>query len=263
VSDERVGSDERVVNQGRQAAGPARAVTGAAEPVRVNGLLFDSDGVLLDSTAEVEASWRAFAGWYDLPVDDVLARVHGRRSRDIIAHYADRLPVPVEEAFGHFINACVNDQAEVGVLPGAAELLAWLPARGWAVVTSATRAVAQARLAGAGLAAPPVLVAAEDVAAGKPDPAPYRVAAHRLGLDPSACLAIEDAPSGLASARAAGCRTLALLTTHPAGDLPTDLLATDLSAVRVDPDGEHFRVSVEPPAPDRRQDRPRSQRQAG
>lgn len=67
--------------------------------VEVKGLLFDNDGVLIDSTAAAEASWRSFASWYDLPADDVIARVHGRRSRDVIAHYTDRLPVPSDEAF--------------------------------------------------------------------------------------------------------------------------------------------------------------------
>ena len=75
--------------------------------IQVAGLLFDNDGVLVDSTAVVEDSWRAFAGWYDLPVDDVLERVHGRRSRDVIAHYADRLPVSADEAFARYIDACI------------------------------------------------------------------------------------------------------------------------------------------------------------
>jgi transcriptional regulator with XRE-family HTH domain len=76
--------------------------------VEVNGLLFDNDGVLIDSTAAVEASWRAFASWYDLPADDVLTRVHGRRSRDVIAHYADRLPVSSDEAFARWTRTVVE-----------------------------------------------------------------------------------------------------------------------------------------------------------
>ena len=203
------------------------------DSVRVAGLLFDNDGVLVDSTAAVEDSWRAFAGWYDLSVDDVLERVHGRRSRDVIAHYADRLPVSADQAFARFIDACVRDLAQIELLPGTADLVASLSEQGWAVVTSGTKVVTRARWKAAGLAEPPVLVSAEDVAAGKPKPDPYRTAAQRLGLDPADCLAIEDSPTGLTSARIAGCKTLALLTTHPREDLDADLLAADLAAVRV------------------------------
>jgi mannitol-1-/sugar-/sorbitol-6-phosphatase len=202
--------------------------------VEVKGLLFDNDGVLIDSTAAVEASWRAFASWYDLPADDVLTRVHGRRSRDVIAHYAEHLPVPSNEAFARYIDACVREFAEVTVLPGAAELISSLPPHGWAVVTSGTRIVTEARMAAAGLPTPPVLITAEDVPNGKPDPAPYRIAAERLDLNPADCLAVEDAPAGLASAHVAGCITLALLTTHPREDLDADLITKDLTCVRID-----------------------------
>lgn len=113
--------------------------------VRVAGLLLDNDGVLVDSTAVVEDSWRAFATWYDLPVDDVLERVHGRRSRDVIAHYADRLPVSADEAFARYIDACIREFVQVELLPGAAELVAFLPEQGWAVVTSGTKVLPDIR----------------------------------------------------------------------------------------------------------------------
>jgi sugar-phosphatase len=114
------------------------------------------------------------------------------------------------------------------------------------VVTSGTRAIAATRLASAGLPTPPVLVAAEDVPAGKPHPAPYRLAATRLGLDPAACLAIEDAPAGLTSAHAAGCRTLALLTTHPGTTLTADLVAPSLAAVHITPTPTGLTVTTAP-----------------
>jgi mannitol-1-/sugar-/sorbitol-6-phosphatase len=211
--------------------------------IHVRGLLFDNDGVLVDSTAAVEASWRAFAGWYDLPAEDVLERVHGRRSRDVIAHYANRLPVPADEAFERYIEACIRDFAEVDLLPGAADLVSMLPKRGWAVVTSGTKVVTRARWAAAGLPDPPALITAEDVSAGKPEPDPYRTAAKRLQLDPADCLAVEDSPAGLASARAAGCKTLALLTTHEQQDLNADLLAPDLASVRISENSD-FAVTV-------------------
>lgn len=218
----------------------------AERTIRVNGLLFDNDGVLVDSTAAVEGSWRAFASWYDLPANDVLGRVHGRRSRDVIAHYADRLPVDPDEAFARYIDACVHEFADVDLLPGAVDIIASLPARGWAVVTSGTKIVTQARWSAAGMPEPPVLISAEDVSAGKPEPDPYRTAAERLQLDPADCLAIEDSPAGLISARAAGCKTLALLTTHQPDDLDADWVTSDLTAVRIH-SNNGFDVSVADP----------------
>lgn len=216
--------------------------------IEVRGLLFDNDGVLIDSTAAVEASWRAFADWYDLPANDLLSRVHGRRSRDVIAYYADHLPVSPDEAFQRYIQMCIQDFSDVAVMPGAAELLDALPPKGWAIVTSGTRVVSQARLAAAGIANPPVLISAEDVPAGKPDPAPYRIAAERLHLDPTRCLAIEDSPPGLTSARSAGCTTLGLLTTHQHDELDADLLAASLKEVQIR--GHNgFEVSVRSPSP--------------
>jgi sugar-phosphatase len=214
--------------------------------IQVAGLLFDNDGVLVDSTAVVEDSWRAFASWYDLPVDDVLERVHGRRSHDVIAHYADRLPVSADDAFARYIDACIREFVQVELLPGTAELVASLPEQGWAVVTSGTKVVTQARWKAAGLPDPPVLISAEDVSEGKPKPDPYRTAAQRLQLDPADCLAIEDSPAGLTSARAAGCTTLALVTTHRREDLDADLVAVDLTAVRIT-NNDGFNVSVNPP----------------
>jgi sugar-phosphatase len=213
--------------------------------IDVSAILFDNDGVLIDSTAMVEASWRAFSGWYDLPVDELLAQVHGRRSRDVIAHYADKLPVTPEAAFERYIDACLKDFVMVDVLPGAVEILESLPSARFAVVTSGTRVVTEARIHGAGLPIPDVMITAADISHGKPHPMPYLVAAERLGVDPATCLVVEDAPAGIASGRAAGCWTLALLTTHERARLDgADLYAKDLAAVEVAAVGNAFHVSL-------------------
>jgi mannitol-1-/sugar-/sorbitol-6-phosphatase len=211
--------------------------------LRVGGLLFDSDGVLVDSTALVIAQWRVVAGWYGLPIEELLADMHGRRARDVLADYADRLPVPVEEAYERMLRDPASMAARtVPVLPGARELLGSLPRHGWAVVTSGGAQVAVPRLASAGLPDPPVLVTADDVPAGKPDPAPYATAAAKLGLDPADCLVFEDAPHGVASARAAGARVVALRTTYP--DLTADHVIANLAAVTAHYDGNHFAVRL-------------------
>lgn len=217
--------------------------------LRVRGLLFDSDGVLVDSTALVVAQWEAFAGWYGLPADELLANMHGRRAGDIIADYADLLPVSVEAALERMRTAPIGLATQtVPVLPGAAELLGSLPPHGWAIVTSGGRIVAAPRLASAGLPAAPVLITGDDVPVGKPDPAPYVMAAQKLGLEPADCLVFEDAPAGLASGRAAGCRTVALRTTYSGAILAAsgpDYQAADLSAVRATPTAAGFAVTIQ------------------
>src|SRR5262249_34344265 len=121
----------------------------------------------------VEAAWRAFAGWYGLPAAELLEVAHGRRSRDVIERFADRLPVPVDDALARLLADAVAGEGPMTVLPGAAAVLGGLPPHGWAVVTSGTRAVATARLTHAGLPPPPVLVTAEDGPAGQPHPPPH------------------------------------------------------------------------------------------
>jgi len=211
--------------EGRDVPPPRRALTAAA-------VLFDLDGTLVDSTALVERHWREFAGEHGLDVEVFLAGVHGRRSADIVRDHAHLLRAPAEAALRAYEERDAADLDGVRALPGAARTLAALPPHGWAVVTSATTAGARARLAAAGLPLPGVLVSADDVAAGKPDPAPYLEAARRLGLPPAGCLAVEDAPQGLRSAVLAGCRSLALLTTHRADELAgADELAADLDDI--------------------------------
>ncbi|GAA3241283.1 hypothetical protein GCM10020256_64150 [Streptomyces thermocoprophilus] len=116
------------------------------------------------------------------------------------------------------------------LLPGTRALLDALPPERWAVVTSATRRLAEARLDAVGIL-PKTLVAADDITRGKPDPEPYLLAARRLGADPARCVVFEDAPAGLAAGRAAGMTTVALATTHPAHELDADLVVDDLSAL--------------------------------
>lgn len=139
----------------------------------------------------------------------------------------------VPEAVARIEQLEVDDVAGgVVLLPGTAELLAQLPADRWAVVTSATRRLAEARLEEAGIR-PKMLIAADDITRGKPDPEPYLLGATRLGVDPARCVVFEDAPAGLTAGRAAGMRTVALATTHQRSELLADVVVRDLSAVSV------------------------------
>lgn len=210
-----------------------------------DGILFDNEGTLIDASAATQHCWRTFASWYDLPADELLGLVPGRPARDLIGRYAEQLPVPVDEALHRYLDFASENHTGIRPIPGAAEVLDALPSDRWVVVTSGTRDFAMKRIAAAGLPTPPQLITADDVSAGKPDPAPYRIAAQRIGRDPSRCLAIDDAPAGITSARRAGCQTLGLLTTHTREALPdADAYATDLSHVRIVIQGQTLEVAL-------------------
>ena len=207
-------------------------------------VLFDLDGTLVDSTPAVERSWRRWAALWGMGEGFVVR--HGVPARQVLAGL---VPAPdVDRAFADIERIEIEDVEGVVALPGAARALAALPPGRAAVVTSGTRPLATSRIGAAGLDAPAVVVTAEDVPVGKPDPAPYLLAARRLGLDPARCLVVEDAPAGLTAGRAAGCTTLALTTTSPAAELAAlgpDLGVATLADVRflAGPDG--VRLSLE------------------
>ncbi|MEU6487104.1 HAD-IA family hydrolase [Streptomyces sp. NPDC046887] len=208
-------------------------------------LLFDNDGTLVSTLESVRRCWTRWAREYGVSAED-FARVelHGRPAVEIIA---ELLPAErVAGALARIEELEVEDvPGGVELLPGTKDLLGALPEGRWAVVTSATRPLADARLREVGIA-PPVLVCAEDVTRGKPDPEPYLLAAARLGVDPAACVVFEDAPAGLAAGRAAGMRTVALATTHRREELSADAVTTDLSGVSVQVSAGGVEVSTHP-----------------
>ncbi|MFD5102895.1 HAD-IA family hydrolase [Streptomyces albidochromogenes] len=213
--------------------------------IDADALLFDNDGTLLSSLESVIRCWTRWAGEYGISAQRFAAvELHGRPAAEIAA---DLLPPDVVPgAVARIEQLEVEDVTEPGgvvLLPGTAGLLASLPADRWAVVTSATRRLAEARLAEAGIH-PKTMIAADDITRGKPDPEPYLAAARRLGVDPARCVVFEDAPAGLAAGRAAGMRTVALATTHAASELVADIVVADLSAVSAQATGDGVRIVV-------------------
>jgi sugar-phosphatase len=199
--------------------------------IHAEALLFDNDGTLVSSLASVDRCWTRWAGEYGITAEE-FARIelHGRPAAEIAA---DLLPAGiVPQAVARIETLEVEDVPNGGVelLPGTRALLDSLPADRWAVVTSATRRLAEARLDAVGIL-PKTLIAADDISRGKPDPEPYLLAARRLGVDPARCVVFEDAPAGLQAGRAAGMTTVALATTHQAHELDADLVVSDLSAL--------------------------------
>jgi len=193
------------------------------------GVLFDSDGVLVDSDASVVSAWTRWACESGLHPGPVLASVHGRPAADSVAAFLS--PEAVAEGVARIGRYEVEDAAQVRALPGAGDLLASMPLGSWAVVTSATHELARARLRAARLPIPDVLVTADDVARGKPDPEGYATAARRLGLPPAQTVVVEDAANGIQAARAAGVRYAIGVGERGRAGNP-DVLIADLRALR-------------------------------
>jgi sugar-phosphatase len=214
-------------------------------PLNAKGLLVDMDGTLLDSTAAIEAGWRSFAVRWGLDPEEVLGAIHGRRTTDVIALYASRLPISHEQAVAYHRQNSGIGLSDVVAFPGALDLLESTPSERLVVVSSGTRAEILLRLEAAGLPPVPLIVGADDVDEGKPAPDPYLMGAKLLGLDPGQCLALEDAPAGIASASAAGCTTVGLLSTHTAVEMAgATLIARDLSAISVSSTRETLVIAV-------------------
>jgi mannitol-1-/sugar-/sorbitol-6-phosphatase len=212
-------------------------------PLIASAILFDLDGVLADSTPSVTRAWSAWARRVGLEPEFLLPLVHGRRAIDTIR--AVRPELDAESELATLVADETTDNADVVEIPGARALVSALPAGRWAIVTSGLRPVATARLVAAGVPIPRVMVTAESIRNGKPDPEAYLRGAAELGVAPADCLVVEDAPAGAAAARAAGMRLLGLATTHTAAELePADLIVPDLTHVTVRLVGDKLEVSL-------------------
>lgn len=197
--------------------------------VTCQGVLLDSDGVLVDSHDLVVEAWSEIAQIHDLDIDRLLRELVGVRANDTLSHH---LPEPLaSQAVKHLEEIEVESADETPALAGARELVDRLPLDRYAIVTSASHRLASARWAGAGIRVPPVVVTADDVSRGKPDPEPFVTGAARLGIAPGACVVFEDSPSGGRAARAAG--TIVIAVGRQPWDVEPAARIADLSAVSV------------------------------
>jgi sugar-phosphatase len=199
--------------------------------------LFDMDGTILTSIRSAERVWTAWAARHGLDVETFLPTLHGKRTHDTIRQLGLPGVDPIAEA-AWITAAEIEDVADIEAIHGAADFLASLPPERWGIVTSAPRALAKARLAAAGLPSTNLLVAAEDVAHGKPAPDPFLLGARKLHVAPADCLVFEDTLAGLQSAKAAGMDSIVVTLTHT-HPIETDVFGVlDYADLRVEQTSE-------------------------
>ena len=202
--------------------------------IQCRGVLFDLDGVLVDSTPAVARVWTQWATMHGFVPEEVVRQAHGRPS---ITTIRELLPHADHDAENREVErAEIEDVEGVIPLPGALELLQALPEDRCAIATSCSRPLAEVRIRAAGLPFPKHLITSTDVQRGKPDPEPYIKAAKILGLTPADCIVIEDAPAGIRAGKAAGARVFALRTTAPDSELiesGADWIANNLASLRL------------------------------
>jgi len=203
------------------------------------------DGVLISSIASVKRCWRRWAKMYDMPNAEEYEVPHGMRAIEIVKML--RPDIVPQKGLKAIEDMEVEDVADLQVLPGVKTLLESLPPERWAIVTSSTHRLLLARLKAAGLPLPTRIVGGDTVERGKPDPEPYRRGAELLGFRPEDCVVVEDAPSGVASGLAAGCRVLAVAGTHSKEELHgADWVLGSLEGVTVEASAEGLELRFLP-----------------
>jgi sugar-phosphatase len=197
-------------------------------------LLFDMDGVLIDSTPAVARVWRRWAIEHSFDPEEVVARAHGRPSLTTVREY---LPHADHAAENREVERReIEDLEGVVPLPGALDLLASLPSDRWTIVTSCTRPLAEVRIQAAGLPLPKRLITSNDITHGKPHPEPYLKGASVLEFPPAECIVLEDVPAGVRAGKAAGSKVIAFTTTVSEGalwDAGADWVLNNCSDLRV------------------------------
>lgn len=187
------------------------------EKIRCAAVLFDLDGVLIDSTPAVTRVWATWAREHGLDPEQVVHDAHGRPSIETVREFLPHMDAETENR--EIERREIEDIGGVIPLPGALNLLSTLPPGRWTIATSATRDLAVVRLRAAELPSPAKFITASDIVEGKPKPEPYLKAAALLGYLAEQCVVIEDVAAGIRAGKAAGARVIALRTTVPESEL--------------------------------------------
>lgn len=186
-------------------------------PFSCDAIIFDLDGVLVDSASAIISHWQWWADLHGLSLEQIMRVAHGLRTVDTVRRVAPHLDADREAAAIEAME--VSDATGLVAYRGAASLLQTIPKASWAIATSGTRELASARLMHTGLPMPQIMITSDDVRNGKPDPEAYVLAASQMMLPAERCVVVEDSPAGLRAARAAGMTAIAVATTHPAAEL--------------------------------------------
>lgn len=186
--------------------------------ISCRGLLFDLDGVLIDSTPAVARVWTRWAIAHGFDPEETVRKAHGRPSLTTIKELLPDALDPIAEN-EVVLRGEIEDTEGIVPFPGVCEFLQSVPQDRWALVTSCAPPLAHVRLKAAGIAAPRKMITSDDVRRGKPDPEPYVKGAALLGFHPRECVVFEDAPAGIRAGKAAGARVLALPTTEHENEL--------------------------------------------
>lgn len=185
--------------------------------ISCDGLLFDLDGVLVDSHAAIARVWSRWALAHGYEPEEMVRRAHGRPSLDTLRELMPDGDYETENQV--VLQGEIEDTEGVIAIPGAREFLNSLPHNRWAIVTSCSRPLAEVRIKAAGLPQPFRLQTSDDIHRGKPDPEPYLKGAALLGVAASKCVVFEDAPAGIRSGKAAGALVIGLPTGAPESEL--------------------------------------------
>ncbi len=215
--------------------------------IRCSALLFDLEGVLIDSTPAVSRVWHGWAVERGFDPETVVRMAHGRPSRTTLRELLPGVDIDIDREDREVERREIADLDGVILLPGARELLNILRPERWTIATSCTRPLAEVRLQAAGLPIPKTMITSSDVKIGKPDPEPYLKAAAKLGFAASDCIVVEDVPAGIRAGKAAGARVIAVLTTMARSDLEdagADWIVQNCADIVASIDGDELKLGL-------------------
>jgi sugar-phosphatase len=211
-----------------------------------HAILFDLDGVLLDSTSCIERHWQEWAEKHEIDLNLVLQNAHGVRTIETIQKVAPLLDAEKEAAV-FTVNEILDTEGVVAI-KGAKALMEHLPAEKWAIVTSGGYDLVNARLKKAELPVPKYIISADDVTQGKPSPQPYLKGAEKLGVPVDQCVVVEDAPIGVKAGKAAGMHVIGIASTHPPKELidaGADFLVESLKNIHISIQGNSYSIKID------------------
>ncbi len=198
-----------------------------------NGFIFDVDATLVNTTLVINNIWKEWAVQKGVEFSIVHPHVHGRKISETLELVGFQYANANEE---NVVKKIAIKAMELATeIDGALSFVKTIPKCSWAIATSGPRNVAETSLRVSGFELPEIMICGEDVSIGKPHPEPFVLAAENLGLNAMSCVAFEDSPAGVKSAKEAGCFTVAILTSHKESELAlADLIVNSFSDLAIE-----------------------------